>query len=330
MNTATDTVKKAEEILKQYGIHMPMKAITNYRNCLSAQIFTINQINLMNRLFGKIDVLINVHHSAIFNTEEDFEKFVAMLSATNYWVDAANKTCSDEYFVSFHHRTSGLSELVICSRVASVVSLIEDLNGTYCNWEIEIDPSTKKVMASPIKHDKPLIQVLWHSYEEPVWDFSDVVADLYRPEPGYSYVTDERTGIHYSRLESVDVKFIMLKLRAGEGRISMARLHHFEDKHLNQVKEILSRGMYTEYLSKVCFSEVALSQFRMGRKKVAIELGVHALTKGEDLVGMAQKNDDEQESEVPFAMLCEKEKMRRELDAQLPNRQLNQKTQPKI
>jgi hypothetical protein len=330
MNTATDTVKKAEEILKQHGVCMPTKAIAKYQNCLSAQIFTINQINLMNRLFGKIDGLIYVHHSAIFKTEDESEKFVAMLSAKNFWVDAAKKTSSHEYFVSFHHRASGFSEFVICSRVTTVVSLIEDLNGTYCNWEIEIDPSTKKVITSSTKHDKPLIYGLWHSYEEPAWDYSEVVAELYRPEPDYSYVTDDRTGIHYSLLESMDVKFIMHRLRAGEGRISVVRLHHFEDKHLKQLKEILSRGMYTEQMSKVCFSEIALSQFRMGRKKVATELGVHALTKGEDLVGMAQKNDDEQESEVPFAMLCEKEKMRRELDAQLPNRQLNQKTQPKI
>ena len=146
----------------------------------------------------------------------------------------------------------------------------------------------------------------------------------------FCYEADEQTGINYSLLESEDVAEIMQKLRGGEGRVPLERLHHFEDHHIDEVREILSHRLYTGDQKEIYFSDVALSQFRMGRIDVATELAIHALTLEEDLVGMAEESDDDAEAEVPFAKKCVKQKMRRDLDAQLPKGKKSTKRQPKL
>ncbi len=68
----------------------------------------------------------------------------------------------------------------------------------------------------------------------------------------------------------------------------------------------------------------------MGRIDVATELAIHALALEEDLVGMAEDADDDAVAEVPFAKKCVKQKMRRDLDAQLPNGKKSTTRKPKL
>lgn len=325
-----DTVTQAEAMLVLYGVQMPIRAIEKYQNCLSAQIFTINQTKLMKRLFGGFDEAIDIHHSAMFKTEVDALNCQSMLRANDYWVDSVQAHKTDQFLVEFHHQVSKLDEHFIPRHVAWVVSLISDLDGKYCNWDIDIDPSTKTIIASPTKHDKPITGVPWHSFENISDDYPDGVADLFRPKDDFCYEADEQTGINYSLLESEDVAEIMKKLRGGEGRVPLDRLHHFEDHHIDEVREILSHRLYTGDQKEIYFSDVALSQFRMGRIDVATELAIHALTLEEDLVGMAEESDDDAEAEVPFAKKCVKQKMRRDLDAQLPKGKKSTTRKPKL
>lgn len=325
-----DTVTQAEAMLVLYGVQMPIKAIEKYQNCLSAQIFTINQTKLMKRLFGESDEAIDIHHSAMFKTEEDALNCQSMLRANDYWVDSVQAHKTDQFLVDFHHQVSKLDEHLIARHVAWVVSLISDLDGKYCNWDIDIDPSTKTIIPSPTKHDKPITGVPWHSFEN-IWeDCPDGVSDLYRPKDDLYYKADEQTGLSYSILESLDVIQIMRKLRGGEGRIPLERLHHFEDHHVDQVREILSQRMYTDHMWGVFFSDVALSQFRMGRIEVATELGIHALELEGDLVEVAEEVDEDGDAELLFAKKCVKEQLRRDLEAQLPEGKKSTKRKPKL
>ncbi len=326
-----DTVTQAEAMLVLYGVQMPIKAIEKYQNCLSAQIFTINQTKLMKRLFGEFDEAIDIHHSAMFKTWEEALNCQSMLSANDYWVDSVQAHKTDQFLVEFHHQVSKLDEHLIARHVAWVVSLISDLNGQYCHWDIDIDPASKTIVPSPTKHVKPITGVPWHSFDASISDeYPDGVADLYRPKDDLYYKADEQTGLSYSILESDDVSQMMKKLRGGEGRIPMERFHHFEEQHVDEVCEILNHRLYTGDQKENYFSDVALSQFRMGRIDVATELAIHALALEEDLVGMAEDADDDAVAEVPFAKKCVKQKMRRDLDAQLPKGKKSTARKPKL
>ncbi len=326
-----DMFKRAEAILVLCGVQMPTKAIAKYQNCLSAQIFTIKQTILMTRIYGEFDEAIDIHHSAMFKTKEDALNFHSMLRANDYWIDDVKTHKADQFLVEFHHQASKLDDQLIGTAVAWIVSLISDLDGQYCHWDIDIDPSSKTIVPSQTKHIKPITGVPWHSFDANIPDeCPDGVADLYRPKDDLYYEADERTGISYSLLESLDVIQIMRKLRGGEGRIPLERLHHFEDHHVDQVREILSQRMYTDHMWGVFFSDVALSQFRMGRIEVATELGIHALELEGDLVEVAEEVDEDGDAELLFAKKCVKEQLRRDLEAQLPEGKKSTKRKPKL
>ncbi len=309
-----DIVKKAETLLNSYGIHMPNEAIARYQNCLSAQIFTLNQYKLMKRLYGDISCKVDLHHTAVFKSQASSKKFVSILFAKGYWIDSATRHSEDSCVVDFHHQLENFTEESLTLYVLEIVSLVEGLKGRYCNWDLDADLETKSVIASPVKHDKPITGIRWHCYKLDYSDYEDECAFIYQDQANFRYAVDVECEAYYSILDAIDVDVIMNKLRAGEGRIHLFRLRHFDDRYLNEVIEILQSRMYTTQHVAGKFSDAAFIQSRMGRSQVALELGVHALALGEDLMGEAQ----ESQSEVEFAMKCKSEKLRRELEAKLP------------
>ena len=68
----------------------------------------------------------------------------------------------------------------------------------------------------------------------------------------------------------------MKKLRAGDGKIRYSHLQHFEDQHLAFVKEILKKCYFQQECDPV-YASTALALDRMGKRKLAIEVGIHAI-----------------------------------------------------
>lgn len=329
MNTV-DTVERAKQMLALSDVEMPTKKIATYQNCLAAQIFTINQVNLMKRMLGEVDVTVDVYHSATFEDLHTSEQFVAMLTAHDYWVEAESVIGPDEFKVDFLHPAPKLDQFFISMKVSWIVKLVEGLYGKYGNWDIQLDPSTKKPIPSPITHQRSITGIHWHSYDETTLGSCDEVAELFERNVEYSYRVDDQTGIRYSFLRPSDLLYIMDKLNSGKGRISMHRLHHFDDNHLKVVSEILEKKMYTDYPGKYSFADVALSQLRMGRKRLAMEFGVHSLALGEDLLKTAKFQDNEIGSHVEFAQRCIKESLYRQLNSGLPQKSTAKSRKPKL
>jgi hypothetical protein len=325
-----DAVMKAEEMLAIYGVSTPAKAIAKYENSLSAQIFTINFVGLMQKMFGELDEAVNVRHSAKFKTSEEKARFAAMLYANDYCIDSVTVVEKEKYYVDFHHRSPKLDDILISSRVAWLVSLIEDLNGRYCNWEVDVDPVKKKIIPANARHTDNITGLLWHRYEEAIWDYPDAVTELYTPKANFQYRTNKLTGVNYSLLDQVDVDEIMRKLRLGQGCIGLDRLHHFDDRHLSEVSEILDRRMYIYDISEIGFGYLALAQDRMGASALALELGVHSINLGEDLNGICSANDASRDLSFSFALKSHKEKLRRDLAAQLPKGKKSTARKPKL
>ena len=177
---------------------MPNEAIARYQNCLSAQIFTINQFKLMQRIFGQIDHKVDLHHTAVFKDRKRGERFALMLFAKGYWIDSFTCNAPDSYVVHFHHQVEKFHEDSLTHYTLNIVNLVEELKGRYCNWEIETDPKTKSVICSPDKHDKPLTEIYWHSFQSYPYDYEDACSFLFQDQAGFTYKFDEKNATYYS------------------------------------------------------------------------------------------------------------------------------------
>lgn len=310
---------EAEKVLAGMGIFMPHREIAKYKSQLQACWFTFGQLDLMKRLYGELNFTVEAKHSATFDDVDHMEWFVCMLEAQGYWIDGySERKKAGNYFVDFRHQITDLDQAIIMSHVASLVELIEDLDGKYCNWELAYDFATKGIYKPTKQSERPIFGIDWHIYTHAYERYPTAVAPLFNDRLDLSYATDPFSELSFSILDIGRVEKAMKLLRKGKGKISIERLLHFSDDFADDVLEILTKNFYTKESSRFDLSGAALAQQRMGRNSIAKLLVLFAHERGEDVLGKAKERDTRCEQEVPFVLTCLREFEAQKLRDSLP------------
>ena len=309
-----DPIELVKAYLAAAGKEVLMKDADLFKALVKYATYNIEVVKIHKSKHPKLDVLTSMNFMAFFTSRETSEIFMAMLVNLDY----GRVSCSDSseilFRVDFEKRIDGFNLSEVNRYSLEVGEIIHRLGGVYGNWLV---PHSNGSIEAPRTHTDAVTGIKWHRYTKSYDSYPEVAWFLYKPAHGFTYAEDEQQEEFFSKLKKRDVTALMKKLRAGEGRIPTAYLSHFEDKHIEEVKEILEHGYYTDAECDL-FTEVALKQFRMGREQLAIELALHGVLNGE---GYEQFNEDakEQDEEMGtnFARDFSRTKTYRDLQVQM-------------
>ena len=315
----SDAVNLVKAYLKEAGKEALMKDADLYKAMVKDTTYSIDLTKRIQKKFPAFTGCAYMEFFALFRDHEARDVFVAILSSLEYVIDSyaeyevVNRGVSDKSIlqVRFKKRIDSFNIRETTRYSLEVVEIIHRLGGVYGNW------GTNGSLAISRKHTDPVTGIKWHRFTKSYNPYPEVAWFLYRPAYGFDYAEDEQLEEFFSKLKKRDVTLLMQKLRAGEGRIPAPYLQHFEDKHIEEVKEILARGYYIDDGGNL-FTEIALSLFRMEQEKLAIELAIHGVANGEDHEQfMESAEDQDEEMGTNFARDFSRVKTYRDLQIQI-------------
>jgi hypothetical protein len=279
-----------------FGTVMPFEDAELFNALMSTANYTINMVEFLKRTDKFIAAPKEVVHSATFKDEDSAKTFEELLCAYGFWimVSGTSRDWRNPAYVDWYHLVDGinLDDMAFYSLWMALV--VEQLNGDYGKWEVTFSADSVDDYRC-LQHGRCVTDIKWHRYSKTYDKYPAIAWYLYKPVRGYTYAADEAQDEFFSIMNGNEVAKLMSKLRSCDGLIPTTYLKHFHDEQLDVVKEILSNRYYRD-VDHELLTDVALAQFRMGRKQIALELALHGVLNGEDyemFIESAEKQDAE-------------------------------------
>ena len=292
MSTTINTTELVQAHVNEFERERTWKNVTLQEALHSSAEYTINVVGLVQRQYPIHKVKVEIDHIAIFRSKDASEIFASLADDFGYWVMSIRDAIESEITVRFTHQVDGVTVKNLAHHALWITRFVHELGGTYGNWLVQ--ETSKGSIKAPKQHDRCVTGINWHQYRKAYENYPSVAWSLHQPIDGFKYVEDPFYEDFYSVLKMDSIRKLMTKLRAGDGKIRYSHLQHFEDRHLAFVKEILQKCYYQQECDPV-FASTALALDRMGRRKLAIEVGIHAIEVGEryeDFMLTAKTHDE--------------------------------------
>lgn len=301
-----------------FGAVMPLENADFFNALMSTANYTINMVEYLRRTDKFIASPKEVVHSATFKDEESANTFAELLAAYGFWI-YVSRTSNDwkkSAYISWFHIVDGINLDDMAFYSLWMTWVVEQLGGVYGKWEVTFSAITDDDYLC-LQHSRCVVDIHWHRYSKSYDKYPAIAWYLHKPVRGYTYAVDESQEEFFSVMKKKDIAKLMSKLKSGDGKIPTTYLKHFHDKQLDVVKEILINRYYRDEDHEL-LTEVALAQFRMGRKQIALELALHGVLNGEDYE-MFIENAGEQDEEMGtnFARDFSRTKTYRDLQVQM-------------
>ena len=310
----SDAVNLVKAYLKEAGKAILMKDAELYNAMVEDAIYSIEVTKIFQKKYPNYRVCTYMHFLSVFDNRETRDLFMELMRSLEYVIESCGESSKSAFNVRFKKRIDELTLSEATRFSLEIVEITHRLGGVYGNWLVRGSNGSIQV---PRTHTDPVTGIKWHRFTKSYNPYPEVAWSLYRPAYGFDYAEDERLEEFFSKLKKRDVTLLMKKLRAGEGRIPAPYLQHFEDKHIEEVKEILTRGYYIDDGGNL-FTEIALSLFRMEQEKLAIELAIHGVANGEDHEQFIESAEDQdEEMGTNFARDFSRVKAYRDLQIQI-------------
>lgn len=244
---------------------------------LSSAEYTINVVGVVHRQYPNHNVKVEIDHVAIFKSKDAAAVFASLADDFGYWIMSIRDAIESEITIRFTHQVNGVTVKNLAFHALWIARVVHELGGTYGNWRVqEFNGSIK----APKRQDRCVTGINWHQYRKTYENYPSVAWSLHQPIDGFKYVEDPFHEEFFSVLDLDAIQKLMTKLRAGDGKIRYSQLKHFADQHLPFVKEILQKCYY-QRVSDRLLSPTAFALNRMGSRRLAIEVGCHAIEIGE-------------------------------------------------
>ena len=291
MSTTINTTELVKAHVAEFECERTWKNLALQEALLSSAEYTINVVGVVHRQYPNHNFKVEIDHIAIFKSKDVAAVFASLADDFGYWVMSIRDAIESEITVRFTHQVNGVTVKNLAFHALWITRVVHELGGTYAKWRVqEFNGSIK----APKRHDRCVTGINWHQYRKAYENHPSVAWSLHQPIDGFKYVEDPFYEEFYSVLKMDAIRKLMTKLRAGDGKIRYSHLQHFEDRHLAFVKEILQKCYYQQECDPV-FASTALALDRMGRRKLAIEVGIHAIEVGEryeDFMLTAKTHDE--------------------------------------
>jgi len=288
----SEAVNLVKAYLKEAGKAILMKDAELYNAMVEHAIYSIEVTKIFQKKYPNYRVCTYMHFYSVFDNRQTRDLFMELMRSLDYVIESCGESIKSAFNVRFKKRIDELTLSEATRFSLEIAEITHRLGGVYGNWLVRGSNGSIQV---PRTHTDPVTGIKWHRFTKSYDPYPEVAWFLYRPANGFDYAVDEQLEEFFSKLKKRDVTLLMKKLRAGEGRIPAPYLQHFEDKHIEEVKEILARGYYID-AGRNLFTEIALSLFRMEREKLAFELAIHGVANGEDhekFMERAEAQDEE-------------------------------------
>ena len=288
----SEAVNLVKAYLKEAGKEVLMKDAKLFNAMVKHTIYNIKVTKIFQKKYPNYRVCTFMHFYSLFENSQTRDLFMELMRSLEYVIESCGEPSKSVFDLFFKKRIDELTLSEVTRFSLEIVEISHRLGGVDGFW---IVLGSNGSMQVPRMHTDPVTGIKWHRFTKSYNPYPEVAWFLYRPAYGFDYAEDERLEEFFSKLKKRDVTLLMKKLRAGEGRIPAPYLQHFEDKHIEEVKEILARGYYIDAGGNL-FTEIALSLFRMEQEKLAIELAIHGVANGEDhekFMERAEAQDEE-------------------------------------
>lgn len=236
----------------------------------------------------------------------DFDNFMFLLQISEIIFESATIYANVKW-VRFI-QVASLRPAETVARSARWIEIANAFGGRYQEWTVECDEATRSFSKPRFADKRPVTGANWHIFRNILTaGFTDglmtqlaVVPEFYAINDRLKYrnkASNSITAYGVSELTKTDVDYILNRVRNHGEKLSMIRLEHFSDEHIEAVKEILKNRLYSNY-GNFSFTELAYISDSYESRLVAKELAFHAIEVGENFIADWIGNDEKNRTDL--------------------------------
>lgn len=289
-------VKKATAFLERSGYMKPKQMNAKYQNLFDLAIQSLDQVEILSRHVHDMGDQADVYHTATFRELSSATNFKNFLHHMEYTMEY-HRVFIDKHEIKFRKSTC-ISNAEMIRQTVCFANVVDELNGRYDGWNVDFDLDTRRYVAVSAPQKRPVVGISWHWYEKTFERYLPSFSYLHEPQKSYQYMDDVSNERFFSVLQPEDVDQLMAKLRNKEGCMDIFKLPHFDDSYVNELTEILQKEYYTTEFYSDGFTDLAYASDRLGNRKVAMQLALHAMSIGEIFEEMSDDLDEENDTDL--------------------------------